>query len=281
MTREQLSRKNLKGAELMVRNKQILRLLATGLYNCTQIARAYNRSPRLIGRIRSENREPVNPWMTIIECAEYLKVSPSVIDALIDKEYIETCTFLRESSPGVTLNGIPINLAVRQAWLYKNVGRWVSGSVAAQAAGISRKGMETRARQDRVTIIKASKGKSFTVDGHAGLQYIYDLSTISSEISEPVEEQLEMSLEPEEVKTRPTAEEKYLWKMRADYSSDQTVKDARKTIECDRELQLILFHTEGKQSKGTIIQIVWNEDTGQPDIDILTRSPVTVRRPNC
>ena len=255
MTREQLSRKNLKGAELMVRNKQILRLLATGLYNCTQIARAYNRSPRLIGRIRSENREPVNPWMTIIECAEYLKVSPSVIDALIDKEYIETCTFLRESSPGVTLNGIPINLAVRQAWLYKNVGRWVSGSVAAQAAGISRKGMETRARQDRVTIIKASKGKSFTVDGHAGLQYIYDLSTISSEISEPVEEQLEMSLEPEEVKTRPTAEEKYLWKMRADYSSDQTVKDARKTIECDRELQLILFHTEGKQSKGTIIQM--------------------------
>ncbi len=280
MTREQLSRRNLKGAELNVRNKEILRLLATGLYNCTQVAAAYNRSPRLISRIRMANKEPVNPWMTIIECAEYLKVSPSVIDALIDKMYIVACAFPRENSPGVTLDGVPIVLAVRKALLFKNQGRWVTASEAAQAAGISRKGMETRARQGRVITIKAIKGKPFTVNGQAGLQYIYDLSSISSEISEPTEEQLEMPLEPAKEKVKPTAEERYRWKMRADYSSDQTAKDARKVLECDRELKLILFHTEGTQSKATIIQIVWDDDTGRPDIDILTRSPVTVRRPN-
>jgi len=284
VTREQLSRRNLKGAELKVRNKQVLRLLATGLYNCTQIAEAYNRSPRLISRIRADrfHQEPVNPWMTISECAEYLNVSHSVIEVLIDNRYIEACTFLGKNSPGgVTLDGAPISLAVRKAWLFKNKDRWGTSAYAAQAAGISRKGMETRARQGRVVTIKASEGKPFTVDGHSGWHYIYDLTSISPEISEPTEEQLEMPLEPAKEIAEPTAEEKYLWKMRADYSSDQTAKDARKTLECDKELTLILFHTEGKQSKATTIQIVWNDSTGQPDVAIITRSPVTVRRPNC
>ena len=141
--------------------------------------------------------------------------------------------------------------------------------------------MEARARHGRVVTIKASEGKPFTVGGHSGWHYIYDITSISPEISEPTEEQLEIPLEHEKIKVGPTAEERYQWKMRADYSSDQTTKDARKTLECDKELKLILFHTEGTQSKATIIKIVWNDATGRPDVDILTRSQVTVRRPNC
>lgn len=267
MTREQLSRDGrLTVVEYKVRKEEILRLAATSLYSSVQIAEKYRRSGRLINKIRAENIEPVNPWMSLGECAEYLRVSGSVIGALIDKHYVEAQAFDPEDSPGVTLHGVPIHLAVRKAWLFKNKDRWGSASDAAAIAGISRKGMETRARQNRAAHIEAPGGKSFTVDGQGGLHYIYDLKQISPAISEPEEEQLEMSLERASM-------------LRVEYRSDLTAEDAREDIRCDKELDITLWSTKGKQSEVTIFHIVWDEEESRPKIDILTRAPVTVRRP--
>lgn len=266
MTREQLSRKGrLTGKEHEVRKKEILRLTATGLYNSSQIAEKYNRSARLINKIRSDYREPVNPWMTFGESAEYLGVNGHVIGALIDECYMEAQAFDPEDSPGVTINGAPIHLAVRKAWLLKNKDRWGSASDAGVIAGISKKGMETRARQGRAACIEAPEGKSFRIDSVAGMHYIYDLTRINLGISEPAGEQLEMSLERASM-------------MRADYKSDLT-DGVREGIRCDKELDIIVFYTEGKQSKVTKVHIEWDEREGRPRVDILTRSPVTVRRP--
>lgn len=280
MTREQLSRKGrLTEKERYVRNKEILRLTATGLYNCTQIAEQYNRSARLIGRIRADYREPVNPWMTFSECAKFLGVSSSVIVALTDKMYIQASTFEHEHSPGVTLNGMPIYLAVRKEWLFKHEDRWGSASDAAAKAGISRKGMERRGQQDRAAYLEAPKGNTFTVNGQKGLRYIYDLEQIDSETSE--ERQLEMPLESKSKRVQNEGAKRKSNRgsiIRAHYSSD-LLESRAETITCDKELDITMYHTQGKCSKATRFHIGWDENEGQPKIDILTRSPVTVRTP--
>jgi hypothetical protein len=278
MTREQLSRDNLKGAELKVRNREIMRLLATDLYNCTQIAEVYNRHARTIGTIRAQNKGPTDPWMTIGESAEFLYVSPSVIQALIDADYIETLAFELDSSPGVTLDGTPIYLALRKSALFKHVDRWVSGFDAAAIAGISKSVIETRARQNKVVCLKAPKGKPFTVNSRTSLRRLYDLSQISPAISEPDEEQLEIPLKPEKKRAWRKRREQITNRgseIRPHYTSDVIREET--VIRCYRELDITMFHTKGICSKKTTIHIEWDDDEDQPTINIHTRVPVTVK----
>jgi len=189
--------------------------------------------------------------MTIDEGAEFLKVNHPVIQALIDADHLATYPFTSEAEVAYCV--------LRKSDLLEHIGRWGSASDAGAIAGITRKGMETRARQNRAVYLKAPEGTTFKVNGQTGLSNLFDLTQVSPTTSKRKGK--------EQATNRGS-------RIRPHYRSDLVSGD--EVIRCDKELDITMFHTKGVCSKKTTIRIEWDNDEGQPTINIRTRVPVTV-----
>lgn len=189
-----------KSLKMEERNRDVMRLKATGLYSNKQISRALGIVASTVSSIYTESsRVPNDPIMSYEEVALMEDVNTEVIKCLIVSKFLKTIEastgFGRDIHGRVIVSGVKMSDA-------RGIGtEWISVADAAKVAGMQRpRGMYNRALKGQVISTRAHAGGAFHLGEQKGLKIIVRKDSIEpakgKSLHDPLQQELPLTKQP-------------------------------------------------------------------------------------